>query len=104
MKLRHVEQSKGFQHSGAERKQGVVNGSRLSNVGANSDSAAKADLNTPSMAGVAVLSAFKPGKVVLLGASCWKGQVLCSRDEVYCCLQVCQCKKGSSIAAPSTSL
>ena len=43
------------QHSRAKRKNGVLNGSRLSNVGANSESGAKADINSASLAGVTLL-------------------------------------------------
>ncbi|CAL5222221.1 g4553 [Coccomyxa viridis] len=51
---RDAYRSREKQHTRARRKQGVLNGSRLSNIGANSDSSAKADLNSASLAGVSV--------------------------------------------------
>ena len=42
----------------------MVNGSRLSNVGANSDSGAKADLSSASLTGVALLQAYKLKQVM----------------------------------------
>ena len=54
----------------------MVNGSRFSNVGANSDASTKADLNSTSLAGVACHR--KCFRRFML-----KGQVLCALDDAF---------------------